>query len=160
MALGANLGWLTPYRGLVVFHITTGIVLVIGALFHDQWARFLRIAGAGLLSCTMLAAVNITPNDFPHLPAVAVYLYPLVPIVVGLAYAARWGGSLYYAAAVAGATMWPLAYGWHGYRQWRLLIAGLDKILWGVAFFLLAAIVSLIKAGVWTRWRAWRRASA
>jgi hypothetical protein len=160
LALGANLGWLTPHRGLVVFHLVTAVVLTVGALFHDEWARFLRIAGAGLLSCTMMAAVNVTPNDFPHLPALVVYLYPLLPITIGFAYAACWGGSLYYAVAAAGATMWPVAYGWQGYQQLRTLIVGLDMILWGVAFFLLAAMLSLIKAGVWSRVRSWRRASA
>lgn len=160
VALGANLGWLTPHRGLVVFHMITAVVLAIGALFHDQWARFLRIAGAGLLACAMLAAVNIMPNDFPDVPPAVVYLYPLLPITVGFAYAAMWGGSLYYAIAAAGAMMWPLTYGWHGYRQLRTLIVGLDKILWGVAFFLLAALVSLAKAGAWARLRAWRRATA
>ena len=128
-------------------------MLTIGAIFHDDWARFLRIAGAGLLGCIMLTAVNITPNDFPHLPALVVHLYPLLPITVGFAYAACWGGSLYYATAAAGATLWPITYGWHGYRHLRTLIVGLDMILWGVAFFLLAAMLSLIKAGVWSRWR-------
>ncbi|MES1212948.1 MAG: hypothetical protein ABUL64_00035, partial [Singulisphaera sp.] len=155
---GANLGWLTPYRELVVAHAIMAVVLGIGALFHDEWARFLRIAGAGLLACASVVAVNLQPFDFPHLPALLVYLYPLLPILVSLGYAARWGGALYYAAAAVGLTLWPAGYGWQAYRQLRELFVGLDKIAWGVAFFLLAALVSLAKAGFWARLRTWRRA--
>ncbi len=120
---------------------------------------FLRVAGAGLLASASVVAVNLEPHDFPHLPPTAVYLYPVVPIVVALACAARWGGQLYYAAATFGALVWGAGYGWQGYRQLRELIVGLDKIAWGGAFFLLAAILSLAKAGIWTRWCARRRAT-
>ena len=60
-------------------------------------------AGAGLLASASVVAVNLEPHDFPHLPPTAVYLYPVVPIVVASACAARWGGQLYYAAATFGA---------------------------------------------------------
>ena len=83
------------------------------------------------------------------------YLYPLVPIVVTIAYAARWGGTLYYVAAMLGAFVWGslrLA----GVPALRELIVGLDKIAWGVAFFLLAMMASLAKAGLWNRWRTTR----
>ncbi|HEY4311852.1 MAG TPA: hypothetical protein VGN12_20560 [Pirellulales bacterium] len=152
LALGAHLGWLTPYRAIVVAHAATAAVLLVGALFHDEWARFLRIAGAGLLATGTLAAANVTPNDFPHLPATVIYLYPFVPVLIALGYARRRGGTLYQAAAAVGATVWLVPYGWEIYRQLRQSILGLDKITGGVLVFLLAATLSFFKAGLWQRW--------
>ena len=112
---------------------------MIGCAFSRRLGAVLARRGGRFAGQRRAGGRQSRPDGFPHLPATAVYLYPLVPIVVALAYAARWGGQLYYAAATVGTIMWGAGYGWQGYRQLAELIVGLDKIIWGVAFFLLAA---------------------
>jgi hypothetical protein len=45
-------------------------------------------------------------------------------------------------------TLWLAALGWDQYELMRRYLPGLDLIVWGLAFFLAAAIISLVKAGV------------
>jgi len=47
---------------------------------------------------------------------------------------------------------WLAFVGIRGYLYVRQFVAGLDRIAWGMAFFLLATLISLAKAGVLRRW--------
>jgi len=51
------------------------------------------------------------------------------------------------------------AAGWRGYVVLRQVVAGLDHITGGLAFFMLAALISLKKAGVLSKIRSlkWRQ---
>ena len=98
-----------------------------------------------------MAIVSVDPNSMPPLPAIVVELYPLVPIGAAAVYGWVMGGPLYYAAAIAGVMVWVAAWGVTGYRHLQHQIAGLNRIAWGIAFFLLAAMLSLAKAGIWSR---------
>jgi hypothetical protein len=75
-------------------------------------------------------------------------------LIVALALVYGWliGGPPYYAAAAVGALSWAVSYGWNSYLSLRASIVGLNLIIWGIAFFALAAVISLAKAGLWARW--------
>ena len=49
--------------------------------------------------------------------------------------------------------------GARGYLLVRQWVVGLDRIAWGLASFLVAAAISLWKAGLPQRWRARKRAT-
>ncbi len=141
------------YREVLIEHVAIAWLLVCGAVCDDRIGRRLRMAGAVSLVAMSLAAAGVDPRLFPRLPPIVVYLYPLVPIGVAVLYAKVAGGKLFYGAAVASLLGWPAVFGYAGYRQLREQIIGLNQILWGLAFFLLAMLVSLLKTGWWPRRR-------
>jgi len=149
----ARLAWLGAYREVLIEHVAVAYLLVCGALCSDSLARWLRMAGAVSLVALCWATAGVDPRLFPRLPPMVANLYPLVPIVVALVYARLVGGKLYYAAALLGLIGWPATYGYGGYRQLREQVIGLNQILWGLAFFALATLVSLTKTGWWARRR-------
>jgi hypothetical protein len=56
---------------------------------------------------------------------------------------------LYLGSAGASLAAWLGHSGWQTYAQLRKVVVGLDQIAWGLLFFLLAAAISLRKAGIW-----------
>ncbi len=153
IAFEQNVYWLVLYREVMAWHVLLAIVLVVGASFNDPFARALRAIGALLLAITILASCRIDPHDFWHASPALVYLYPGVLSVVALAYGRLLAEKAYYVVAAAGLCAWITAWGWSGYRQLREVIVGLNQIVLGILFFALAAVVSLAKAGIWSRLR-------
>lgn len=49
-----------------------------------------------------------------------------------------------------------LVAGWRAYVSWRQVVSGLDQIAWGMAFFVLAALIGVTKTGAWGKWLARR----
>jgi len=144
------------YRGLLIAQGALLTVLFVGAVFHDGVATVMRFLGAPLLAATAIAATAAPPRLFDAVPPSLVHAYPLLSVATALWYGHRYGGPMYYAAAIIGTIYGPSAYCWTGYRELRDHFEGVDKIAWGVMFFLLAALVSLVKAGFWPRIRAAR----
>ncbi len=145
-------------REVFLAHATILIVLFVGAKFHDSLATAMRFLGAPLLAGVAIMATAAPQRLFAQLPAGLVFAYPLLPIGVALWYGHRYGGPMYYAAATLGTLYGPSAYCWAGYRELRAQFDGIDKIAWGIAFFLLAAVLSLAKAGYGARLRGARAA--
>jgi hypothetical protein len=132
-------------------------MMFIGALFDDPFARFLRGAGALLLALACLAAFGIGPIDVPGFPPEVVRAYPFLLGVAAAGYGYLTGCRPYFAAASVGLLGWLTGVGWQGYSGLRRVLVGLDWIVGGLAFFGLAAVISLGKAGVWSRWDDRRR---
>ena len=55
-------------------------------------------------------------------------------------------------AATLSVAGWVALVGFRGFLHFRQLVPGLDRIAWGMAFFLLATLISLAKAGVLRKW--------
>ena len=145
------------HRGLVAFHAELAALMFIGVLFDDPFARFLRGAGALLLALACLAAFGIGPIDDRGFPPEVVRAYPFLLGVAAAGYGYLTGCRSYFAAALVGLLGWLTVAGWQGYCGLRRVLVGLDWIVGGLVFFGLAAIISLGKAGVWSRWDDRRR---
>ena len=134
-------------RTLLVLQLTIVATLILGALFDDRLGRWLQNAGAFAHFLACAAAIlgvpqldaGTSPQSFERLA--------LLSIVVALGYGAIMKNRLYFVEAAAAATLWLSVVGWKGYLLARQLLVGLDLIVCGLAFFLLAALISLKKAG-------------
>ena len=143
--------WFTAWHGAVPIHLLVAALVGVGISFDDWISRSARWAGAAILA---LAAALIAVGDadwFAESPGWAVMVYP--PAVAAVL--AAWGylaglRGLYAGAALSGA-LWTAAHSGRLYLQLRHQVVGLNQLAWGLLFFLLAALISLVKAGFWQR---------
>jgi hypothetical protein len=75
----------------------------------------------------------------------------MILVVVATAYGYCFASREFLLAATFSVAGWVALVGFRGYLQMRQFVAGLDRIAWGMAFFLLATAISLAKAGVLRR---------
>ena len=148
------------YRGFLAYHVALGAALLIGAAFDDAFARRLRGAGVVLL---LVGCLKYTPTGEGTAAGFAPDLapqYPLGAAAVALTYGILLRSRAYRATAAAALGYWLLVTGGHAYAALRRSVVGLDQIAGGLASFLLAALISLTKAGALQRWHARRRQKA
>jgi hypothetical protein len=142
------------FQGLIALHLALAALLALGAVFDDRLGRFLRVASAVLLTLASLLAV---PGD-PWLSKLAfvspefVRVYPMILVIAATTYGFLFGSRAHLYAATLSVAGWVTLVGVRGYLHARQLVAGLDRIAWGMAFFLLATLISLAKAGLLRRW--------
>lgn len=139
-------------RTFLILQLAVVAILTLGAIFDDPLGRFLQQAGALILFLVGFAVSLNDPRVVPSLPQGLLDLYALLTVAVAIGYGISVGNRLYFVAAVAGLAVWLTVVGWRGYLLLRQLVAGLDLIAWGLAFFLLAAAISLKKAGAFPKW--------
>jgi hypothetical protein len=144
------------YEGAVPIHLWLAAVIAIGLLFEDRFARWLQAAGGWLLmGATILAATG--GMGMRNVPEEVRIVYPLAALAVALACYWLTRHPLYAAATAVTLGCWLVTSSVHAYHWLRPQIAGLDKLVWGLAFFLCAALISLIKSGRPQRWLEARR---
>ena len=157
VTIGAGRFGLHEHQGLIAFHAVVVALMAIGVVFDDPLARVLQGAGAALLVLSGLTAVGLGPVAIAGPPPEVVRAYPFLLCVAAAGYGYLTGCRPYLAAASVGLLGWLTAIGWQGYCGLRWVLPGLDWITGGLAFFGLAAIISLGKAGVWSSRGAQRR---
>jgi hypothetical protein len=144
-------------RGPVLFHLAVAGSMLLGLRFTDEFGRWLGQAGAWLLALGALAAAWGGAEQFPRVRPELVAAYPVLAAAACWGFGALTGCRPYLHAAAVSLTGWAGAAGWSGYHALRRAVAGLDWIAGGLAFFSLAAFISLLKAGLVPKW-AERRA--
>jgi hypothetical protein len=142
------------FQGLLGFHLSLAAALALGAIFDDALGRLLRHAGAALLALACLFAVTGDPrlHVLAEVSPEMLRAYPLLLVAIAAGYGLLVGSRAYLAAAALGLGGWLALAGLRGYLYARQFVAGLDRIAWGMAFFLLATLISLAKAGLLRRW--------
>ncbi len=152
VAISLPESWTPPYRAAMVLHGAIAASLLIGLSFRDPLAKALEAAGFLALTLANLSAATGVPRLWPEPAPESLAAYPLMATTI----AATYGVLLQHRLAMVSASVslggWLLVAGSQIYRQWRLAVAGLDQIVLGLVFFALAALISLAKAGVVTRW--------
>ncbi|WP_406697157.1 hypothetical protein V5E97_39825 [Singulisphaera sp. Ch08] len=138
-------------RSVLAVQLALVAILAVGAIFDDWLGRWLQQAGALALFLVGAAVIFGEPRRFIDVPQGHLDLYALFTAVVAVGYGISVGNRLYFAAAGAVLVSWLTVVGWRGYLLLRQLIAGLDLIAWGLVFFLVAALISLKKAGAFPR---------
>jgi hypothetical protein len=137
----------TAYQAVIAYHLVLGVVLFVGAVFTNVFARVLRTVGAFMtfLACLMSVAL---PSDLSVNFGPWVAFYPLIMAALLLMY----GWLLRHQASVAVACLvlacWLGAAAWQGYRILRQFVLGLDYIATSLALFALALFISLVKSGL------------
>ena len=155
VALGLDrIGW-GAFQGVAAFHLAIAGCMAIGMVFDDDFARGLQPMGALGLGAACVVASWSDPASFArfHIPADWIAVYPFAAIAVLVAYGGLARDRFYTAVGAAGLASWIGGAGWRTYTELRRSIVGLDWISAGLAFFAVAAAVSLRKSGVLDRRR-------
>jgi hypothetical protein len=146
--------WFAGYELRAGAQVLLVAVLAVAAAFDDPFARRLRWCGAALLlaaGMALAAGVSQVPSELPSWVA---YAYLPTLAVVAFGYGVRVGPRTgYFAVAVIHAAGSLAPWLSRGYVGLRRHVAGLDQLALGAAFFMLALAISLLKVGVWQRWR-------
>ncbi len=147
----------TAHGGLIPLHLLGAAVLILGATFDDALARVLRYSGAVLIVVAGIGALTIGSRllDNPHGGLLVVYCAATIAVAAGYWYVSsnRW----YLAAASVNLIGWAAVSGWHLHGWLRPKLVGANHIAAGLLCFLLALLISLIKAEMPQRWLAqWR----
>jgi hypothetical protein len=137
----------------IFFHLVIAALMILGALFDDWLGQFLQtLAYVALLALGVAASLHVPAID-GSLPAAFAPWYSLCVMVASSAYGLCVGDRRYLAVAGTSLIVWVGNSGLQTYLQLRSILTGLDEIAWGLAFFLIAAAISLRKAGLWRRAR-------
>jgi hypothetical protein len=144
--------WSVDRAGVAAFHLGIVGLLALGAMFDDELGRRLRGWGAGLLAIGSLAMLSGVPGLALGLPESWQWAYPLALAAVAGVYGVFVGGRTFFATSGAILAAVLALFGTKGYATLRQQVAGLDRIAWGLASFLVAAMISLGKAGLLRRW--------
>jgi hypothetical protein len=141
------------FQGVIAFHLALAATMAIGACFDDATGRWLRRTGAVLLTLAGLGAVPGDPwlCQLTFVSPEAVRVYPMALVVIAAVYGFLFESRPYLIAATLSVGGWVLLVGCREYLHMRHVVAGLDRIAWGMAFFLLAAGISVVKAGLLRR---------
>ncbi len=147
--------WDSPwflYRRIVPYHVALGALLLIGGLFKDRLARTLRIVGSLLLPTTAVASLIVADGlVFSHL-AWGLYVSSLFAVTIGCWLWTRDKAFLYamLLLIIAGSceSIFLSALWLRRAVGARVLL----PLVLGVASFLLATVISALKAGVGQTW--------
>jgi hypothetical protein len=150
-------GWPAMPRTILVYHLAIFGAMLLGAVFRDAVGDVLRFAGAILILGASQVAIFCDLRGLGHLPPEAIRAYPLVLGVVAGAYGWFLHSRTYLTVAAASLLGGVAVFAWQGYGVLRRFVIGLDQIAWGLLSFLVAAVISLWKAGALHAWWEQRR---
>jgi len=136
------------YHGAIPVHLLLASILIVGAVFRDARGKWIQDLGAAAILLLALTAANCMPWECNDLPYVLQTFYPPCAAVGAAAYGFLLKNRWYYAGALGSLCGWSSGTGWGAYRQARNSIAGLNYIVSGAIFFLVAIVVSLSKMGL------------
>jgi hypothetical protein len=150
--LTANHLWPNVSSGVVAYHLALAAILALGTIFNDVFARVLRCVAALMIIVAAYLAIWLPGDPYAGVPAEWFRLYALGASALALAYGRWFGVPIFRYAGALCAAGWFVVTGCDGYSSLRRSVAGLDHIAWGLGFFLIAAVISLSKAGVIEDW--------
>jgi hypothetical protein len=150
-AMTRGVGELRPNIELwpIELHLSIGALLVLGAVFDDGLGRLARRSGAVALVLLGLDAATGHPRIWPTMSPALIGAYPLLIAVSAWTYSFLLRDRLYLASGATSLAGWLAHSGWGAYDHLRKVVVGLDQIVWGMIFFLVAMAISLRKAGIW-----------
>jgi hypothetical protein len=132
----------------IALHLAVATLMALGVIFDDGPGRAARRLGACALLVMGLDAATGAPRIWSSMPAGLIAWYPLLIAGWAGAFSRMARDRLYLASAGASLAAWMGHSGLQAYMQLRKVVVGLDQIAWGLLFFLLAAAISLRKAGI------------
>ncbi|MBX9788878.1 MAG: hypothetical protein K2Y37_08165 [Pirellulales bacterium] len=158
------LSWLTVWFwdtefarfGLAIpLHLAWLVAVAIAARYRDPFARVLRYASATALVCAAVLAVGGREPLFPDLGHLARLGYLALVIAAALLTALATRRRVYLTAGLVNFALLVVATSVELYEILRWRVEGLKPLLWGLAFFVLAVVISLAEGGVWQSMSAW-----
>ncbi len=161
VAVAGHGTWFHDVRALLPIHLLLLLLLAAGYWYRDRTGGYVRKAAVVL---AVLLASNAAWAEAPiggDVPGWARMLYPFAMTLVIAAYSRVTGDAWLYTGAVASAVVGSAVYLGRMYTLLQHRVAGLNELTWGLLFFLVAAVVSTLKSGLWPSWTRltshWRR---
>lgn len=156
--------WIVEGDGLVPGHLLLALVLLVGSLPNDRFAKAIQELGVLMLVFATVAWwSSLAEVEKTHGGLSARFLlaaaYPLAMALLGTLYGRYTRNRRYFAAVAIELLAWSGVVGPRLYLFARQLLAGFDYLFLGALSFLLAAATSLFKTGWPQRRRARRRAA-
>lgn len=139
---------LPPSLGMLPIHLYIITLLAIGACGRDLFARYVQEFTAGFLLVVVAFVAFKNTQMLRHFPLWVLTLYPLVMLAVALAYGRVVKNRRFFISGAGIAIIWTLTSGVREYDYLHQRLIGLNHIAAGIVFFLVALLISLIKAGV------------
>jgi hypothetical protein len=136
----------------IAVHLTIVALLALGAIVDDELGECLRGWGACLLAGATVALMAGEAHLRQGLSPAWIQAYPVLVAVLAVVYARLVGGWPFYAVSGSIAGLLLAIFGGRIYVVLRQQVAGLDRIAWGLASFMVAALISLWKAGAFRKW--------
>jgi hypothetical protein len=138
-------------RSAIFVHLTLLAMLGLGAAFTDTNGISLRRIGSAFILVLSLAGMHQWFVQ-EEMPAALPIVYPLCMGILLAVYGHFLRDSWILAMATIVLGYWVFKFGWILCRSLRGLIRGFDYLLSGLAFFMIAVLVSLGKSGMLSRW--------
>jgi hypothetical protein len=121
--------------------------LVVGAAFYDKAGRLIRnLAAWGMVISVVLESVGLGPLA-GEVPAWLLWSYSLIMAVILATNGIMFRHRLSIALAMVAAFMWLASLASSVYLALRDSIAGMDHLLWSLVLFIVAVLISVMKAG-------------
>lgn len=137
---------------LAIFtHLTLLAMLALGIGFRDVNGISMRRCGAAFLLMLSLAGMH---QWFIHqeVSGILPVIYPLCMGIILAVYGHLLRDSWILVMATIILGYWVFKFGWMFYRSIRGTIKGFDYLVAGLAFFVVAVLISLGKSGMLSRW--------
>jgi hypothetical protein len=144
--------WFDAWHGIVPLHLLLAILLGAGYWLNDQTGRYLRRGGIVLALVLVTIAALGDRSSLRELPGWALTLYPFAMAALIVAYGYATGDRWCYAGAGVAMAMGFASCAGRAYFYMLRRVLGLNQLVLGVLFFLLAAVISLLKSGLHQRW--------
>ncbi len=138
-------------RSAVFVHLTLLAMLGLGAAFADTNGITIRRCAAAFILVLSLAGMHQWFFE-KEMPAALPIVYPLCMGILLAVYGHFLRDSWVLAMATIVLGYWVFKFGWTLCRSLRDMIRGFDYLLSGLAFFMIAVLVSLGKSGMLSRW--------
>jgi hypothetical protein len=143
--------WPHADTAVILLHLVIVALMTIGALFADWLGQFAQsCAWIALLGLGVGSGIHVSSID-NALPAAVAPWYPLCVMVASAAYGLFVRDRRFLMVAGACLAAWVGYTGLSNYLRLRRILTGLDQIACGLMLFLVAAAISLRKAGLWPR---------
>src|SRR5262249_60856431 len=126
--------------------------VAIGAVFHGVLSRLLQLASASLLFVLSATVAFGGARYVVDAPPELLSAYPLAAALVAVGYGGLVRERWFYYQAAASLAAFVSAAGLRGDVVLPQVLVGLDHITLGLPFFVLAALISLKKAGRVPTW--------
>ena len=145
----------TAYGLAIPLHLVWLAAVIVSARFAGSVARALRYASAAALGLAGIFALAGREPLFPEISQLARLTYLAAAIFAAALVWSTTHRRIYLTVGIINLLLLVLACSVQMYEILHWRVEGLKPLLWGVAFFVLAVVISFAKGGVWQSLSAW-----
>jgi hypothetical protein len=144
--------WFVDSHGLLPAHALLVIFLAAGYSYHDHTGRYARRVAVALAVVLSLYVALGNPSVLREVADWSRVAYPMTMALLLAGYSRATGDAWSYFGSAAAAAIGCSTISLRAYEHLHDRVAGLRELAWGALFFLLAALISVIKSPLRLAW--------